>query len=555
MNKEEFLNKLRKRLDVLEDKEIEDIISEYEGYIEEKVNRGLTEEEAVKELGDFNEIVSDLLAAYKVKEQESNVLNRFINKVSSGFDYLLNELSNKSGKDILKFVIEICLIIFLIMILKIPFLLIKDLGWHIFNGLASPIADIFYGIWSFIVEISYFIIAIILFIKIIERRYFQGFSEKMVDELGENTKKKRKNVSKERAEDRKEEEIIPKKKTGIVDIIASICIGFLKFIVILCLLGVICYLIGMAFALGLGIYLLIKGVTYFGIFILLIALFQAGILLLELGIYFVFNKKIKASHVLIEVITIAILSGVGLSLGAIEIANTEIIYNSTSENTKTVTKEIEVSDDLALYGHYNILIDESLTDTIRIEYVYPDIDKVEVSIFLNNYDNGYYLDAKVSNLSWNKKHLDQVIDDLKDKKVYINNFRIEKNVYMSQETKELLFENKKVNNDDNSVIYEFTRTYNIRNIEESNDEAYLYLTLRQFQFEEVATVRVLRSMASEIEVGNNYEFTFRYHYPSTEIENDSIEELFLKCDLISIKYTDKIGLEQTQDPEIPMNEM
>ena len=107
MNKQEFLNKLRKKLEVLEDKEIEDIISEYEGYIEEKASRGLTEEEAVKELGDFNEIVSDLLAAYKVKQKESNVLNRFINKISSGFNYILNELSNKSGKDILKFVIEI----------------------------------------------------------------------------------------------------------------------------------------------------------------------------------------------------------------------------------------------------------------------------------------------------------------------------------------------------------------------------------------------------------------------------------------------------------------
>ena len=127
MNKQEFLNKLRKKLEVLEDKEIEDIISEYEGYIEEKASRGLTEEEAVKELGDFNEIVSDLLAAYKVKQKESNVLNRFINKISSGFNYILNELSNKSGKDILKFVIEICLIIFLILIFKIPFLIIKDL--------------------------------------------------------------------------------------------------------------------------------------------------------------------------------------------------------------------------------------------------------------------------------------------------------------------------------------------------------------------------------------------------------------------------------------------
>ncbi len=551
MNKQEFLNKLRKKLEVLEDKEIEDIISEYEGYIEEKASRGLTEEEAVKELGDFNEIVSDLLAAYKVKQKESNVLNRFINKISSGFNYILNELSNKSGKDILKFVIEICLIIFLILIFKIPFLIIKDLGWNIFNGLTSPISNIFYGIWSFIVELSYFILAVILFIKIIERRYFQGFSEKIADELEENTKKKRKNVNKESIKEQEEVEVIPKKKTGIVDMIASICIWFIKLIVALCLFGVICYLIAMAFVLGLGIYLLIQGVTYFGILILLLALFLAGILLLELGIYFLFNKKIKAGHILAKVITVVLLTGIGLALSTVEIANTEIIYNNNYEETKTVTKEIEVSDNLALYGHYNVLIDESLTDTIRIEYVYPDIDSLEVSIALNNYDNGYYLDERVSNLSWNKKRLEQVIEDLKDKKIYVNDFRIEKNVYMSTKTKELLFENKKVNNDDNNVIYEFTRTYNVRNIEGSNDEAYLYLTLRQFQFEKLATIRVPRSMASDVEVGNDYEFTFRYHYPSTEIENDRIEELFLKCDLISIKYTDKVGLEQIQESEIP----
>lgn len=551
MNKQEFLNKLRKKLEVLEDKEIEDIISEYEGYIEEKASRGLTEEEAVKELGDFNEIVSDLLAAYKVKQKESNVLNRFINKISSGFNYILNELSNKSGKDILKFVIEICLIIFLILIFKIPFLIIKDLGWNIFNGLTSPISNIFYGIWCFIVELSYFILAVILFIKIIERRYFQGFSEKIADELEENTKKKRKNVNKESIKEQEEVEVIPKKKTGIVDMIASICIWFIKLIVALCLFGVICYLIAMAFVLGLGIYLLIQGVTYFGILILLLALFLAGILLLELGIYFLFNKKIKAGHILAKVITVVLLTGIGLALSTVEIANTEIIYNNNYEETKTVTKEIEVSDNLALYGHYNVLIDESLTDTIRIEYVYPDIDSLEVSIALNNYDNGYYLDERVSNLSWNKKRLEQVIEDLKDKKIYVNDFRIEKNVYMSTKTKELLFENKKVNNDDNNVIYEFTRTYNVRNIEGSNDEAYLYLTLRQFQFEKLATIRVPRSMASDVEVGNDYEFTFRYHYPSTEIENDTIEELFLKCDLISIKYTDKVGLEQIQESEIP----
>lgn len=169
MNKEEFLTKLRKKLDVLEDKEIEDIISEYEGYIEEKKSRGLTEEEAVKELGDINEISSDLLGAYKVKQKGSNYLNKFIDKVSQIFDKVLNELSTKSGKDILKFVVEICLIILLICIFKIPFIFIKDLGWNIFSTLSYPISNTFYSIWSFIIELSYFILAIILFIKIIQK--------------------------------------------------------------------------------------------------------------------------------------------------------------------------------------------------------------------------------------------------------------------------------------------------------------------------------------------------------------------------------------------------
>lgn len=554
MNKEEFLTKLRKKLDVLEDKEIEDIISEYEGYIEEKKSRGLTEEEAVKELGDLNEISSDLLGAYKVKQKGSNYLNKFIDKVSQIFDKVLNELSTKSGKDILKFVVEICLIILLICIFKIPFIFIKDLGWNIFSTLSYPISNTFYSIWSFIIELSYFILAIILFIKIIQKRYFEGISEKIVADLEEqDVKKNKKKIKKETIEASQTKEIreVTPKKHSIIDMVINICILFLKVIVTMCLFGVICYLIGMAFLIVIGIYLLIKGITYFGIFILFIALFLGGVLLLQLGTYFIFNKKVKGGHILAELITIILLTGIGLSISTIEIANTEIIYNSPYEKTKTTTKELSISEDLALYGNYNIIIDNTLTDTIKIEYTYPDINNVEVDIDLSYYDNGYYLDYNIRNLSWNKNFFDEFIENLKDKKIYINPFEIEKNVYMSLNTQELLFKNKEINSNDNDIIYEFTRTYNILKVEESNDYAYLYLVVRQYQFEEIATVKVLRSMADTIEEGKNYEFTFRYNYPSTQIENDTIEELFLKCQLVSINATDKAGLEQTEEPDEP----
>lgn len=554
MKKEEFLNKLRKKLNVLEDKEIEDIISEYEGYIEEKVSRGLTEEEAVKELGDINEIVNDLLAAYKVKQKDTNYIKKFINKISQGLDYILNELSNKSGKDILKFVIEIVLIVLIICIFKMPFLIVKDLGWNIFSSLSSPISDIFYGIWSFIIELSYFILAIILFIKIIEKRYFKNFSEKIVSEMDEEKelKKEEKVKIKEEKKVVKETKEKTPKKQGIVEIITNICILFLKAIVAMILIGVIFYLVGVFFAIGLGIYLLIKGVTYFGIFILLIALFLSGILLLELGIYFIFNKKIKAGHILVEVITIVVLSGFGLALSTVEITNTEIIYDSMIEETKTVSEEIKVDNNLVLYGKYNIIINESLTDTIKVEYIYPDINDVEVKIDLEHYNNGYYLDYTVSNLKWSKKIFNEVIENLKDKKIYVDNFEIEKNVYMSTSTKEML-ENNKSSQNNPSVLYEFTQTYNVVNVEESNDYNYLYLTVRQYQFEEIATVRVLRSLASEVSEDENYEFTFQYEYPKVELSEGTIEEIFEKCHLISIEYTDETGLGQTQESPIPEN--
>lgn len=92
----------------------------------------------------------------------------------------------------------------------------------------------------------------------------------------------------------------------------------------------------------------------------------------------------------------------------------------------------------------------------------------------------------------------------------------------------------------------FTRTYNILNIADSDDEEYVYLTLRQFQGEEVATVKVLRRLALAIKEDHNYEFTFQYVIKQ---DTKNINDIFDKYDLISIIETDKEGLNQIQ--EIP----
>lgn len=67
MKKEEFLSKLRKNLSVLEEKEIQDIVEEYEQHIDMKMKNGLLEEEAIKDFGNLQELTAGILGAYHVK--------------------------------------------------------------------------------------------------------------------------------------------------------------------------------------------------------------------------------------------------------------------------------------------------------------------------------------------------------------------------------------------------------------------------------------------------------------------------------------------------------
>ncbi len=67
MDKKTFLLNLQHALSVLEEKELEDIISEYEQHIDLKVENGLTEEEAIADFGAISELTAEILEAYHVR--------------------------------------------------------------------------------------------------------------------------------------------------------------------------------------------------------------------------------------------------------------------------------------------------------------------------------------------------------------------------------------------------------------------------------------------------------------------------------------------------------
>ena len=67
MNKNEFLEALKRALAVLDEAELQDIIDEYEQHIDMKTANGLSEEEAIADFGDFKELTAELLEAYHVR--------------------------------------------------------------------------------------------------------------------------------------------------------------------------------------------------------------------------------------------------------------------------------------------------------------------------------------------------------------------------------------------------------------------------------------------------------------------------------------------------------
>ncbi len=93
-------------------------------------------------------------------------------------------------------------------------------------------------------------------------------------------------------------------------------------------------------------------------------------------------------------------------------------------------------------------------------------------------------------------------------------------------------------------LKEFIRTYKILNVAESNDSNYIFLTIRQFQDEEVQTVKVERKLCPNIVEGKSYEFTIK---PNYRLE-DNILSIFNNSTILSIKETNKTGLEQIQEP-------
>lgn len=102
--------------------------------------------------------------------------------------------------------------------------------------------------------------------------------------------------------------------------------------------------------------------------------------------------------------------------------------------------------------------------------------------------------------------------------------------------------NKEIMNGSNNYDCTLTEIYNIDNINLSNDENYLYISLKKFQTEGVYTIKLPKSISDDLEKGKSYEFVFEI---DKEYLKDNPDVIFNNSKIINVNETNKQGLEQT----------
>lgn len=144
--------------------------------------------------------------------------------------------------------------------------------------------------------------------------------------------------------------------------------------------------------------------------------------------------------------------------------------------------------------------------------------------------------------SWNKKVLNNNNGTLyynSDYKIIKCNLDNNKNLYVG--TDDMTVDDLCVKNSEKTA---FKRTYQILNITDSDNEEYWFLTLKEYQVDEVVTVKVKKEINPNLKEKKSYIFELVFN--GTCI-TDELKWILGNTDIVSIKPTDKIGMDATRD--------
>lgn len=367
-------------------------------------------------------------------------LTNFIKSIGDGITKTIKMIENFSFKDLVKFIIQILVIVLVIAICRIPFSLVEDAIYNILVKYQNNIiCNVFLTFFEFIISIGYSVFAIITFFYIYKVKFLNE-----VEVINKESNKKTSDTNKQTKSSDKY--IIKSNKMTILEFLTMLLIWFLKFMVIVFMIPTLISLLTTIVCFTLFIVLLFKGLLLTGPILITISLIVFGVVLLEIMFNFIVNKKSNYKRVFIAMISSITVFGIGVLFSMIYFSDLKLIDKASPKfKNKKMEQVISMNDSLFIYnynGNINYEVDPNLSnDEVKLTLSYysntitPKVNK--------NDDNTYSIGVIQSKYFRMQDYTDDIINNLKKKRVYtyygVNDINV--SVFASEENINKIKEN------------------------------------------------------------------------------------------------------------------
>ncbi|MGI6031184.1 MAG: DUF1700 domain-containing protein [Eubacteriales bacterium] len=193
MTRVEFLNHLEKRLEILNKKERDDLLEEYAQHIENKMSEGMTEEEAVRDLGDIDELADEILEAYNV-DPEYDRTQRVEKTVISGvsqlgrmINQLASQLMRKNARELFALLVRLCVVGAVLLGVYLVLDVVKNAVMRVFSFLPHLLYSPLYGLFDLIVLLFMLVLAAVALYNFVGQEFFPRSEEEEEPSANQST--------------------------------------------------------------------------------------------------------------------------------------------------------------------------------------------------------------------------------------------------------------------------------------------------------------------------------------------------------------------------------
>lgn len=323
----------------------------------------------------LDELMNQNIQEEHLEEKRTYTFNDFLESVTDIVDRSIKMLTSMNGKSLLRFLFEFCILFLLILLLRIPFNFISSRGSGVFLYVEGAFFEVLLGMWRFLVDIVYLVVASVSFVYVYKVRFLDMFDEATEEDIYNKKKvvKKEFTVEEEKEIKLERQKIQVKHDFGVFSFFGKIALFFVKCLVVFSSLFVIFFFLGSVASLVVVSSWMFQGIFYFSILLLLLALIVFLGMLIIVLYNFIFNRKTAWKKVLIVLLGTFISFGLSAGIGFLEFKEFTI-YNNYRSNivTDLLVEEFPMSEGLIVEPAYgiNYVEDSALTDKVRVEVAY-----------------------------------------------------------------------------------------------------------------------------------------------------------------------------------------